>query len=456
MTDLFSMKELETIDNHQFAGRNHPAGCLDGVTILRYAHVERDRASGGVEQYLRHLHQGLLQKHRLTILQMHLTKDSSNRTIEREDVGVGRIFWIPVPVLQAEWPIASVPKRLRYILDQSLRKRQAGQNDETPVSVASVFREYGCHLRHATAVLSNHLSNALRDYRVNLLVMHWLNYDSDALIAEALNRDIPFAFINHFDNSRLAIPLNRQWIARASALGTVSSRGIPPELRNRCVPLSDAVDTDFFAPEAARRTPAPDPPMILLPARIDTGKGHDDLLEIARILIARGAKFSVRFVGAVECEPLYKKLRRRIAALGLEGQIDFLGERSAEGIRDLYAASSIVALPSHSEGLGRVLLEAQAMKKPVVAYDCGGVSEAIVPNETGLLVDKGNLQGFAEKLKFFLDNQAERLSYGERGRAFACQRFGIPALVQRHEAFYMKALAKTNPIAQEPLKLGAD
>lgn len=455
MTDLFSMKELETIDNYQFAGQDHPAGCLDGVTILRYAHIERDRASGGVEQYLRHLHRGLLQKHRMTILQMHLTKDSTNKDIEREDVGVGRIFWIPVPVLQGEWPIASVPKRLRYILDQSLRRRQEGRSEE-PLSVADVFRQYGCHLRHATAVLSNHLSNALRDYRVDLLMMHWLNYDSDALIAQALDRDIPFAFINHFDNSRLALPQNRKWIAHASAIGTVSSRGIPAELRDRCVALSDAVDTEFFAPEKASRVPVSDPPMILLPARIDTTKGHDDLLEIARILIARGAKFSVRFVGAVECEPLYRKLRRRIAALGLEGQIDFLGERSAEEIRDLYAASTIVALPSHSEGLGRVLLEAQAMKKPVVAYDCGGVSEAIVPNETGLLLDKGNLQGFADKLNFFLDNESERLSYGERGRAFVCRRFSIPALVQRHETFYMKALARTNQIAKESLKLGAD
>src|ERR1700690_2147401 len=118
-TDLVAMRKLETFENPLSAVRDRPAGCLDGVTLLRYAHIERGRASGGVEQYLRHLHRGLLHKHRMTILQMHLTKDPADVAIEREDIGLGRILWIPV--LQAEWPASHLPSRFRYILEQAVR-----------------------------------------------------------------------------------------------------------------------------------------------------------------------------------------------------------------------------------------------------------------------------------------------------------------------------------------------
>src|ERR1017187_9041437 len=75
-------------------------GALDGVTIMRYAHIYRDRVSGGVEQYLRHLDRGLLHRHRITVLQMHLMREDTNDKIEIENVGMGKILWVPVPVRQ--------------------------------------------------------------------------------------------------------------------------------------------------------------------------------------------------------------------------------------------------------------------------------------------------------------------------------------------------------------------
>jgi glycosyltransferase involved in cell wall biosynthesis len=174
---------------------------------------------------------------------------------------------------------------------------------------------------------------------------------------------------------------------------------------------------------------------------MEVGKGHHDLIEAARILAARRIELTICFVGAVDSEPLHQELRRSAAAMGLEGRILFLGEKSAEEIRDLYAQSSMVVLPSYSEGLARVLLEAQAMKKPVVAYDSGGMHNAIFANETGFLVKQGSTQALADKIGFLLENDAERLRMGERGREFVLQRFGLSALIRRHEAFYLKALS---------------
>jgi glycosyltransferase involved in cell wall biosynthesis len=423
-----------------------PPGALDGVTIMRYAHIQRERASGGVEQYLNHLDHGLLQRHRLTVLQVHLKRDDENYAleVEVENVGLGRILWVPIPTRHRESRLADLPKQVGYVSSRMFelhRQEGKGQFAAMLASMLSLLRHRGGHLRYKSTVLSDRLPNLLATQHVDLLSMHWLSYDTAPLISRAIGAGIPFVFINHFTNARLSRPLTRKWISRASLIGVVSDQGIPDGLLDQCVNLSDAVDTEFFAPEKARPMQQPVHPIVLLPGRMEVGKGHRDLIEAARNLAARRIELTICFVGAVDSESLHQKLRRSAAAMGLGGRILFLGEKSAKEIRDLYAQSSMVVLPSYSEGLARVLLEAQAMKKPVVAYDSGGMHNAIFANKTGFLVKQGNTQALADKIAFLLENDAERLRMGEQGREFVLQRFSLPALVQRHESFYLKALS---------------
>src|SRR5438128_2110208 len=91
---------------------------LDGITLLRYAHIYRDRTSGGAEQYLRQLNDGLLARHRMTILQMHLVSGESACTavkVEVEPRGQGRIIWIPVCLHHEERSVRSLARRLRRL-----------------------------------------------------------------------------------------------------------------------------------------------------------------------------------------------------------------------------------------------------------------------------------------------------------------------------------------------------
>jgi glycosyltransferase involved in cell wall biosynthesis len=425
-------------------------GALDGVTIMRYAQAYRERSSGGVEQYLRRLDRELLQKHRLTVMQMHLSRSGVNGAIEVENVGLGRILWVPVVARQSESRLADLPTRLGYVYRQTLEQcQQEGQGHSRAMlrSVLNLVRGRVEHLRYRTATLSDHLPRLLAKHNVDLLALHWLSYDTGALISQALRTRVPFVFINHFDNARFSLPLTRRWIARAAAIGAVSDQGIPDDLRARCVNLSDAVDTEFFTPRKARPLPPQEHPVVLLPARIEGGKGHHDVLEAARILIERKINLVICFAGAIESQSLHQELRRSVVAMGLQGRVLFPGEMSAEEIRDWYTLSSVVVLPSYSEGLGRVLLEAQSMTRPVVAYDSGGTGAAVLPNETGFLVKAGNVIALADKIAFLLQDGAGRRRMGERGREFVSARFGVPALVQRHEAFYISALslASTKP-----------
>ena len=121
----------------------------------------------------------------------------------------------------------------------------------------------------------------------------------------------------------------------------------------------------------------------------------------------------------------------------------FLGELTSEELRNWYAECDVVVLPSSSEGLGRVLLEAQAMAKPVIAYESGGMPDALVANQTGFLVKPGDCDELSERLKYLLDNPALRFAMGKAGRIFVSKAFSIPALVARHEKFYSTALSAT-------------
>lgn len=440
------MHEPTTIERLNSGRGDHPVqpGALDGVTIMRYADITRGRASGGVEQYLWHLDHGLLQRHRLTVLQIYMTTDDTNEAIEVENVGMGRILWVPVAIRQMGGVLADLPRRMGYLYRRILRLYQQegkGQYRAKLTAMWNVLHHAEDHLRYGTAVLGEHLSRLLITQKVDLLALHWLNHDTGALISRARKAGIPFVFINHFSNTRFLQRLTQKWITGAAALGGVSDEGIPDYIRTRFVNLSDAVDTDFFSLEKAQPIGRSMHPIVLLPARIEHGKGHRDLMEAARILMAKKTDLALCFAGAVDSESLHQELRGSAAAMGLEERVLFLGERSPEEIRNWYARSSIVVLPTYSEGLGRVLLEAQAMKKPVVAYDAGGTSEALIPDETGFLVRRGDVGALAERIGFLLENEAEGLRRGERGREFVSARFGLPALIQRHETFYLSVLS---------------
>ena len=419
-------------------------GALDGVTIMRYAHVGRRRVSGGVEQYLRHLDRGLLQRHRLTILQTYAAGNDASDAVETEKVGLGQIHWLPIPIRTAESRFLDLPGRAKYVCSKTFQqhlKDGQGRSQAILSSIRSIFHHQGRHFRYKTTVLSDYLSCALAGKQVDLLVFHWLSYDTEALAADALKAEVPFVFINHFDNARLEARQTLTSVDRAAAIGTVSALGIPERLRGRCVNLSDAVDTEFFAPEKARPLPFTSRSVILMPARIDAGKGHQDLIQAARLLAARDSDFVVCFAGAVDSEALFQELRRSAAVPELDGRVRFLGEKSVDELRDWYGLSSMVVLPSHSEGLGRVLLEAQAMKKAVVAYDCGGVREAFLPQVTGLLAEKGDVQALANHIGRLLQDEPERTRMGERGRDFVCRNFSIQNLIERHEICYARALS---------------
>ena len=163
----------------------------------------------------------------------------------------------------------------------------------------------------------------------------------------------------------------------------------------RVVVIPRGVDTDHFDPALWAGQVGDIPalaallqravrPFWVLPARLSRWKGHD----LALSAFARsGVAGSLIFCGADTPEAPYRQeLSQRIKDLGL-GERVFFGNLPADTMPALYAAADYVLSPSMKpESFGRVIIEAAAMAKIVIATDHGGAAESILSGQTGFLI----------------------------------------------------------------------
>ena len=151
--------------------------------------------------------------------------------------------------------------------------------------------------------------------------------------------------------------------------------------------------------------------VVLAAGRLSPEKGFDVLLEAAPAVMQQSpdARFILFGEGAERA-----KLEARVAELGLRGKFILPG-LTTELDRYL-AVADVVVLPSYTEGLPNVALEASAAGVPVVATAVGGTPEVIQHEETGLLVPSGQPQKLAEALNRLLKSEPLRRVMGAAGQ----------------------------------------
>jgi glycosyltransferase involved in cell wall biosynthesis len=140
--------------------------------------------------------------------------------------------------------------------------------------------------------------------------------------------------------------------------------------------------------------------IVMLPGRLTRWKGQTLLVEA----MARLGRSDVccLLVGSDQGRSNYRQeLEELVRARGLEGQV-----RAVDHCRDMPAAfmlaDVVVSASTDPEAFGRVVAEAQAMGRPVVAPDHGGAREIVVPGETGFLFKPGDVDALAEAIKSVL------------------------------------------------------
>ncbi len=118
----------------------------------------------------------------------------------------------------------------------------------------------------------------------------------------------------------------------------------------------------------------------------------------------------------------------------------FLGNLKEDMLAAVYGCADVFVLPSIQEGQGIVLLEAEASGKPVVAFDIGGVNEAVRNGQTGFLVKRGDTEELADAVTRLLSDKILREKMGAEARRFVAENFTWDLCAQRMLRVYHEVL----------------
>jgi glycogen synthase len=221
------------------------------------------------------------------------------------------------------------------------------------------------------------------------------------------------------------------WVTAVSDTVLSEARQQAPEIITRSSVILNSLDMPPVLPE-----PLPfDPPRLLCLGRLVRQKGFDVALTAFAALRERFPAAQLVIAGdGVERAPL----GAQAVGLGLAGAVDFLGWVAPADVPGLINTATVVVMPSRWEGLPQVALQAAQMARPVVATPVDGLPEAVVDQQTGLLVEREDGQALAAALAFLLDHPETARRMGEAGRRRMQAVFSWERHVAAYDALYRK------------------
>ncbi|WP_188035970.1 glycosyltransferase family 4 protein [Pseudomonas sp. EZ-C24] len=185
-------------------------------------------------------------------------------------------------------------------------------------------------------------------------------------------------------------------VRRAAFVAAVSSYGRSQLYRWVAHAHWDKVKVVHCGLEAAFHAgppvPVPAVPRLVCVGRLCEQKGQLLLLEAAQKLAAQGTTFELVLAGDGE---MRAELETLIARYGLQGQVRITGWISSGQVREELLAARALVLPSFAEGLPVVIMEAMALRRPVLTTYVAGIPELVRPGENGWLFPAGAVQELA-------------------------------------------------------------
>ena len=164
-------------------------------------------------------------------------------------------------------------------------------------------------------------------------------------------------------------------------------------------------------------------------------KGHRYLIDAARLVLDKIPEVTFLLVGDGH---LMEGLINQASTMGIKKKIIFTGWRS--DIPSLINIFDIFALPSLNEGMGRVLVEAMAMGKPIVASNVGGILDLVKDGVNGILFSQGDADAMAEAIiKLLMDREPAR-KMGEEGKRRVYPAYDLSTMIKNIEQLYKHLL----------------
>lgn len=201
--------------------------------------------------------------------------------------------------------------------------------------------------------------------------------------------------------------------------------------------IYNGIDLTPFAQPSFAKKDASAPLIFIIVANLIPYKGHADLIEaFASISHALSNDWELWCVG--RDDGLKEDLEQLAMTKNVDRNIKFLGAHT--DVHSLLASADIGILCSHEEGFSNAILEAMAAGLPVVATDVGGNAEAIVHDETGLIVPPRDSAALGQALLKLALAADIRREMGRRGRERVQQRFSLKECAQTYSSLYTDLL----------------
>lgn len=166
-------------------------------------------------------------------------------------------------------------------------------------------------------------------------------------------------------------------------------------------------------------------------ARLSEIKGIGYLINAAPDIVRHIPDAKLLLVGD---GPLKNELINLSINLKVDKKVQFLGLR--KDISEIISIMDIFVLPSLNEGMGKVFLQVQAVGKPIVATDVGGVREIVKDGENGIVIPPRDSSAIAGACVKLFKNGDLRSKMGENGRASIDHRYSVETMVDNIESLY--------------------
>ena len=226
-------------------------------------------------------------------------------------------------------------------------------------------------------------------------------------------------------------------IAPSESLGAyLAERFQVSRRRLRIIPRGVDLEAFTFQPPPAAHE---GPWRLGLFGRLSRIKGHEVALRAIAQLRRTGLAVTVRIAGADAASPQRQALEPLIRSLRLEDAVEWVGV--AEDMQALIASVDLVLAPStYPESFGRIVVEAQAVGRPVIASRAGALAELIDDGRTGLLVPPADPEALAQALTRLISDDALRARCIAAGRQDVEAKWTVQQMVERTLAVYEECL----------------
>lgn len=170
--------------------------------------------------------------------------------------------------------------------------------------------------------------------------------------------------------------------------------------------------------------PRPEPrgvPVVILPGRMLLEKGVREFVAAADLMHAQGVSVRFALVGEPDADHVTSIPVSQLREWDASGVVEWWGQQ--DDMREVFARSNVVCLPSYGEGVPKALIEAASCGRAIVACEVPGCREVVRHGENGLLVPVRNPEALAHALTTLIHDAALRARMGCRGREIAVSEF---------------------------------